>query len=981
MFCRKTFSCVAGKLLLLVSFAPMAMIARPAFSQDEATVQHEFRDPAKQYRPMVRWWWPGADVTDNEIQREIGLLDAAGFGGAEIQPFVTFDTRDMPKEEAVRVNEYASPRFFQHVRAAADAAKARGMWIDYTFGSGWPFGGGLTVTPELSAIELRSSDTVVDGPKAFSGKLTIPNWQPGLIASMMLHAGMKPDWPADWQERFDARSRVVAVVAMRGAPASENIADKPGPRKPEMLDRSSAVILTDRMQPDGTLDWQVPSGTWHIFVFRKIPTRQPVIGASGTGPELVLDHLNKAAFAAHAARVGDPLVKAAGSDIGSSLRAIFCDSLELQQYVFWSDDFIEQFKRRRGYDLTPYLAILRQPGYNDFYFSHPGGLPLFDVSDGGDAIRSDYWKTVSELIFEGFYHPFDEWAKQHNLLSRVQAHGAPADLLKVYGDANIPETEELDGNNTVNFMKLASSAGYDYGRKIISSESFVFRGNPYVTTPESIKANSDKLLISGINEIIYHGFPYDFDDGTKALGWFPFQGQFSSHINEHNPIWPFIGKVNGYITRLQYIAQKGTSDLQVALFRSSLNEEDTGPTPASGLVKDPFPAIEDSLTSAGYSFGFISEDVLLGSVAKASVLTTKGGGRYAALIVPHETSVSPELAKALKSFADARIPIVFVGGLPRENVSFRNMQQDRELVDAGLREVSHAANAIQTADGTEAANRVARIIPPQLRFASGAVLPFVKRSIGATHFYLLTNPTDKATDTTVEISEAGAPELWDPWTGDVQKLSSQHKSGHVSLDVLLPPFGSELLGFSKSHLREVETAPVTWTQTKVQNVGEAGWDVDATGDSEKGIGIDLHVTMAKLTDWLNEPSMRTFSGRATYVTHITVSADDLKSANRIVLDLGEVKDAAEVKINGVAAAALVVHPFTTDVRSLLHEGDNEIEVTVVNSLTNYASTIQWPKNPANPIAHFPPISAGLLGPVLLEYQTESNPKAPSATAK
>jgi hypothetical protein len=174
---------------------------------------------------------------------------------------------------------------------------------------------------------------------------------------------------------------------------------------------------------------------------------------------------------------------------------------------------------------------------------------------------------------------------------------------------------------------------------------------------------------------------------------------------------------------------------------------------------------------------------------------------------------------------------------------------------------------------------------------------------------------------------------------------------------------------------------VTWTQTKVQNVGEAGWDVDATGDSEKGIGIDLHVTMAKLTDWLNEPSMRTFSGRATYVTHITVSADDLKSANRIVLDLGEVKDAAEVKINGVAAAALVVHPFTTDVRSLLHEGDNEIEVTVVNSLTNYASTIQWPKNPANPIAHFPPISAGLLGPVLLEYQTESNPKAPSATAK
>jgi len=965
MFRIDGVSAISSRMLLCACLA--ALTARPLLSQEEATIKREFRDPAKQYRPMVRWWWPGGDVTDKEIKREIGLLDAAGFGGGEIQPFVTFDTRNLSKEEAARVNDYATPSFFQHVRAAADAAKARGMWIDYTFGTGWPFGGGLAVTPELAAIELRSSDTVVDGPKAFSGKLTISDWQPGLVASMMLHAGIKPDWPGDWQERFDARSRVVAVVAMRSVPVSEDSGDKPGPRKPEMLDRSSAVILTDRMQPDGTLDWQVPDGTWHIFVSRQIPTRQPVIGASGTGPQLVLDHLNKAAFAAHAARVGDPLVQAAGSGIGSSLRAIFCDSLELQQYIFWSDDFIEQFKKRRGYDLTPYLAILRQPGYNDFYFSHPGGLPLFDVAADGDAIRADYWKTVSELIFEGFYHPFDEWAKQHQLLSRVQAHGAPADLLKLYGDANIPETEELDGGNTVNFMKFASSAGYDYGRKLVSSESFVFRGNPYITTPESIKANSDKLFVSVINEIIYHGFPYDFDDGTKGIGWFPFQGQFSSHINEHNPIWPFIGKVNGYITRLQFIAQQGTSDLQVAIFRSSLNEEDTGPTPASGLVKDPFPAIEDSLTSAGYSFGFVSEDVLLGSSAKDSVLTTKGGGRYAALMVPHETNVSPELVKALKCFADARIPEVFVGGLPGENVSFMNMQQDRNLVAVGLREVSHAANAIQAADSVEAANRLAPIVPPQLRFTSGAVLPFVKRSIGATRFYLLTNPNDKAMSATVEFTETVSPELWDAWTGAVEPAAFIRKDGSITVEVSLPRFGSELIAFGSS--RKQATLPGILTETKRQEVGEAGWIVDASGDSEKGIGIVEHVTMAKLTDWLDEPTLHTFSGRATYVTHISVSARDLKSADRVFLDLGEVKDAAEVNVNGVAAGTLVVHPFSTDVRALLRVGDNEVRVTVVNSLTNYVSTIQWPKNPANQLGHFPPISAGLLGPVSLEYET------------
>lgn len=972
MFRNQSLKLVRKITLLSVSAILFAW-GSPSSAQEKDDIQSEFSHPGKQFRPMVRWWWPGADVTDEEIAREVGLLDAAGFGGAEIQPFVTFDTRKLLADEAGKVNAYATTGFFSHVRAAAEAAKVRGMWIDYTFGTGWPFGGGAVITPELSAIELRYTDTTVEGPKAVSDKLEIPQWHPGLLASMMEHAGVKPDWPADWLERFEARSKIVAVVAIPSVPVAQNAAesDKGGPHKPQVLDGSSAVILTDQMKPDGSLDWQVPSGTWHIFVFRQIPTRQPVVGAAGTGPQLVLDHLNKAAFAAHADRVGNPMVEAAGPDIGSSLRAIFCDSLELQQFIFWSDDFLDQFKKRRGYDLTPYLAILRQPGYNDFYFSHPGGLPLFDVAEGGDAIRGDYWKTVSELIFENFYHPFDEWAKQHKLLSRVQAHGAPADLLKLYGDASIPETEQLAGNNTVNFMKLASSAGYDFGRGIVSSESFVFRGNPYITTPESIKANSDKLFISGINQIVYHGFPYKFDDGmaeTKALGWYPFQGQFSSQISESNPIWPFIGKVNQYITRLQYIAQKGTSDLQIAIFRSGLNEEDTGPTPANGPVKDPFPAIEDGLTSAGLSFGFVNEATLLTAAAKNATLTTNGGGSYQALVVPHETNVSPEFVRLLQSFADAKVPIVFVGATPGYNVSFRNLKQDRDFVTSGLLQVAPAV--MQVADAAEAASRLAAVVRPQLRFTSGHALPFLKKTFGSTRFYFLTNPTDKETTTTVEFAEHHAPQIWDPWSGDVQESAFSRKDNHVDVEVSLPPFGSQLLAFSDATGSVVRLAPLTWTELKRQNIGDAGWIISAVGDSEKGVGVQLQVSMTKLIDWLDEPTLRTFSGKANYTTHVSISADDLRTAKRILLDLGEVKDIAEVKINGVSGGSLLVHPFAVDVRSLLHEGDNEVQVTVVNSLTNYVSTIQWPKAPVSFMGHFPPISAGLLGPVALKYETE-----------
>jgi hypothetical protein len=917
---------------------------------------------------MVRWWWPGEDVTDEEIRKEIGFLDSAGFGGAEIQPLVPFDTRSMPKDEVDRINDFATPAFFDHVRVAADAAKLRGMWIDDTFGTGWPFGGGSAITPELSSIELRFADNVVVGPKPSPGKLTIPQFQPGLIASLLTRAGWTTAWPEGWQARFEARSKIVAVVAMRSASGPQSLTEKNGLHKPEMLDRNAAIIPTDRLHVDGTLDWQVPDGTWHVFVFRQFPTRQPVFAAAGTGPQLALDHLNKAAFAAHALRVGDPLIAAAGSDAGSSLRAIFCDSLEIQEYLFWTDDFLDQFKELRGYDLTPYLALLRQPGYNDSYFSHPGGLPMFDMQDGGDAIRADYWKTVSELIFQRFYHPFDEWAKRHNLLSRVQAHGAPGDLLKLYGDASIPETEELFGGNTVNFMKLASSAGYDYGRKIVSSESFIFEGSPYATTPESIVANSDKLLISGINEIIYHGFPYDFDYGPAGVGWHPFQGQYSSHINQHNPIWPFIGKVNQYITRLQYIAQAGTSELQIAIFRSSLNDDDTGPSPASGSVKDPFPAIEEGLTAAGLSYGFVNEDALLSGSAKNAIVTTKGGGRYTALLIPHETTISPQLVRALQGFAAAKVPIVFVGGLPGADVSFKDMVGDREKVANGIQDLNRASSAVQAVDASESASRLASIIQPQVRFISGHTLPFLEKTIGTARFYLLTNPGGERASAKVEFKEQAAPELWDPWTGNVQRASFVRNNGHADMDVDLPPFGSELIAFNETGPHLPRPPSVQLRELKQMKIGAGGWSLDAIGNSEKGVDIQIHLSMPNLADWLTMPELRTFSGKATYTAHFSVSSDDLKTAKRIVLNLGEVKDEAEVSVNGADAGQLVVHPFSVNVRRFLHPGENEVAISVVNSLTNYVSTTQVPMSPLG-MRHFPPVSSGLLGPVTLVFET------------
>jgi len=85
------------KLVALLVFC--AVVNVPLSAQTAAAVAQQFQNPAKEYRPMVRWWWPGNDVKDVELRREVDLLDQANFGGAEIQPFTVGLSPNMPEAD------------------------------------------------------------------------------------------------------------------------------------------------------------------------------------------------------------------------------------------------------------------------------------------------------------------------------------------------------------------------------------------------------------------------------------------------------------------------------------------------------------------------------------------------------------------------------------------------------------------------------------------------------------------------------------------------------------------------------------------------------------------------------------------------------------------------------------------------------------------------------------------------------------------
>ena len=955
---------IAG-ILCVLSYLPL--IAQ--------NVRQTFQSPPKAYRPMVRWWWPGGDVSDAELRREVGLLDQANFGGGEIQPFAIGLNPDMTEQTRNRVDDYLTPAFFAHMGAALEEARSRGMWLDYTFGSGWPFGGAGAITPELASVELQSTEQTIRGPVQFRGKIQMPQ-MPDAVTD-------DKDLPEGWKKRFEKREKLVAVVAYRG----DNVqffpnqgAEEPAVvKKTGKLNSGTAVVLTDKLQPDGTLDWNVPPGTWQVFVFKQMPTGQKVVGGVGRGRQLVLDHMNRAAFDAYAQRVGGIARQYDGQFFGNGLRAIFCDSLEVKANLYWSDNFLAEFRKLRGYDLTPYLPILKVPGFGVPYNATGATVPLYDIAGIGNQVRRDYWQTVSDVMIANFYSPFNQWAADNNVLSRVQAHGSPTDLLRVYGAADIPETEDLLDQGRYDFLKMSSSAADLYGRKIVASESFVWYGKAYQTTPEKIKRFADELLTAGINEIIYHGFPYKYMD-RPFPGWHPFatEGAFSSDVNETNPFWRYLPQLNEYITRVQYISQAGTTVVPIALYRGKLAYDSIDPPP-------PEPEIDTRLMSDGYNFDHIDAYVLLHCHVEGGKLISPGGATYSALVLPDQEIVTAKVADELIAFAKQGLPIVFVGSMPVVEPSVLNGEL-KERPNANLfKNAPMARNIYRVFDAEEALKALSMAaVQPNLRFvakreveANNTSVPFIEKRISGLDAFFLRNPGDAEKQLLVDFTAVGAPEIWDPWTGTTRAFTHFERKGKILRARLdLDAYGSKLLVFDPAAKDPAaslvapsasETSTSTPLATQIA-IGQNGWKFHGVGIGPGSTPETIDLKLPELADWSMSKQLENFFGRGEYTTTFTVPSNFLEKQRHIVLDLGEVKDVAEISINGKTGPVLLMRPYKADVARFVHPGENTLQVTVVNTLYNALSAggrsaVYHPETTNTANGRMP---SGLIGPVRLE---------------
>jgi len=192
------------------------------------------------------------------------------------------------------------------------------------------------------------------------------------------------------------------VVEMKKAeglsPSLQPIVKTPG-----RLDPQSVKVLTDRMQPDGTFEWDVPGGQWQLFVFFQQPVNTRVIGGVGVEPQLGISEAADAEI---------------GAFYGKTVRAGFCDSLEVEAETYWTDNVLSEFRKRRGYDLTPWLPFIETPGHGNPYGPYESA-PWFDGANA-ERVRKDYLQTVSDLWIDNFFAPLGDWL--HNRTHFFNTH-------------------------------------------------------------------------------------------------------------------------------------------------------------------------------------------------------------------------------------------------------------------------------------------------------------------------------------------------------------------------------------------------------------------------------------------------------------------------------------------------------------------------------------------------------------------------------
>lgn len=930
---------------LLVFFLGVLVTTVRAIAQSDGTKQSSsvpqagdaidelhagFAHPPDDCRIMMRWWWFGPSATKPEIERELNQMKTAGIGGVEIATLYPLELDN--QSTGFRNYPFVSDEHLENIRFAAEIARKLGLRVDITLGSGWPFGGPhIPITQ--AAGELR-----VEAVAALAGSDS--------VAIPALESG----------------ERAITAFLIPGTGVGLDLKRA----KRLSLSPGSRVSLNEVASTDRT-----------VLVFIASRTGMMVKRAADGAQGLVLDHYDAAAIQNHLRTVGDRFLSAFGDH---PPYAVFSDSLE-DYGSDWTPDLLEEFQRRRGYDLTPFLPAL-----------------VGDAGPDTAAVRHDWGMTLTELANERFLQPLQTWAHKHHTLFRSQTYGYPPVTLSSNRFEDLPEGEgkaTIDMWRQFSDTRWAASAGHLFHHNVISSETWTWLHSPaFRATPLDMKAEADLHFLQGINQLVGHGWPYS-PESVSEPGWRMYA---AGAFNAHNPWFFAMPDLSGYLQRVSYAMRLGTPVRDVAVllpnddawatFKARIQRNrpptSTGGFDESGsnitidesmpklLGADVIPQIVDS----GFNLDFIDAEAI-----------TSFGIPYKVLILAGVDRIPPNAYEKILEFARNGGIVIATRREPATAPGYRDAAAVSAHIDALSKELfhSHLTTAHFIADERTLGESLkswlqpdCEIIPPT------AETGFVHRHLESGDLYFVVNTGNRPQTLNIKFRSAAThAELWDPFTG---KTAGIENPGNIALS--LAPYESRLVFFSQMGLTPPK--PSFKTTEKRTDISH-DWQITFAESPTP-------TNVVNLTSWTAAPDLFYFSGQATYHKTIEVSAEDFRPGSSIELDFGEgkaveipqplprfnmrayldtpVREAAEIFINGHLAGYVWHPPFRMEIAPFLRVGKNDIRLVVGNTAINELAGQSMPSYRLlrdrvgvefipQDMQGLEPLPSGLLGPVTL----------------
>jgi hypothetical protein len=800
---------------------------------------------------------------------------------------------------------------------------------------------GFSFTPAVQGLDLLGLGSAMGSMAAMSGAKSIK------ITDFRLS-------PVNRVDRAEAKAGF--SVAQDYYALGTSASDAPGVAPGKVID------LTGKLRPDGTLDWTPPAlpsgGHWRVLRlgYSLLGTMNHPATPEATGLEV--DKFDGAAVRRYLEHYLGMYKDAAGPELvgAHGVRALLTDSIEVGA-ANWTPKLIEDFKRLRGYDPTPWLPALTgtivgsREQSDEFLYDFRRTL--------ADLMASEHYGTVAEVAHENGLKVYGEALEDHrpslgdDMAMRSHAD-IPMSALWTYRREDGPKVGYLAD------MKGAASVAHVYGQNLVAAESMTSMMAPWAYGPNDLKRIIDLEFVTGVNRPVVHTSVHvPVDDKKPGLSLFIF-GQYFNR----NESWAELAKPwVDYISRNSLMLQQGRNVADVAYF---YGEE----APLTGLYGDE--RVADAPKTVAYDF--VNADALRGALTNdGAELVTPGGARYRVLYLGG-SSRHMTLPTLRKIAALVEGGATVVGPKPVDDPSLAGDAAEFAGLTARL---WPGGGTAQVGKGrviasTDIAAAVAEAgVAPDFRFTGGqpdTQIPFVHRRLSDGDSYFLSNRRDRAETIEAHFRVTGkAPELWHAETGTSELVSYRTENGETIVPLTLAPDESVHVVFRKPaaapSLAIKKLAPV-----EVGRV-EGPWQVAFQAER----GAPATATFASLAplDENADPAIKYFSGIATYTNAFTTPKGWTRG-QPLWLDLGEAKEVAEVTVDGQLAGYAWHAPYRVDIGAVARPGRNTLQIRVANLWVNRligdqqpgATKVTWTALPTY-TAKAPLRRSGLIGPVRL----------------